>query len=1037
MDLDGDQKIEKEELLKVCSMVSKILQKNYPKSVNSQMTPQEVVDRIFNQQMDNEKDIIIQNMINEEDEDQKKDIFEKYEYLVDKIKKSTEKNFLKEALHQKGEELKKDLIDLEKKIKGKKDVTVGDLSYDEFKDRAVHESDFLTCFGLFTLFHAEVVKPIEKQFDIHKYKLGYPSVEGRVTVTNFVEKKPYVQVLNGFMNIFSSYKHCRMNQDVRWEMHQKDFQKTDFTKEDEMSKTVIKQLKDLEIERAMSIGIKNSTFEDQLTNLKTDLYHGFKVKAPEDNLSKGSFTTCLYGQGSLVGVSGLMSYEIGTSGYSLFILFEVGFLISTAAVAISVEESTINRNVAYTKLKLKTKSSGILDIKSELYQVRACIGNPVKKEFLSHKISLLIEITESQECPPPLCVIDLTEANLRRSKKNDDSFFMSTPLFKETEFILDNESLLDPWMSTIQRNQTVAQLDHPSQSFSPFRPDQGARFFITGSEYYDDLKERLKEARTEILITGWFISPQLHLSRKKINGKYPDRLDEILLERAHHGVMIYILVWDEIDAAFKLGSKQIKEVMKHPNINVIRDPLDLLGIWSHHQKTCVIDQTIGYCGGIDIAYNRYDTTEYKLTDEGEDPIYPGRDYVNPMVAKENAYLGDPYVNVWDRSKEPRMPWQDLQMKIVGEGARDLARNFIQRWNRSRNSDLPYLTLRSHDYNKSDLIQKLKQQEPYPKCNIQVIRSASYWSMGLNTVESSIYQSEIEAIRKSKHFIYIENQFFVSSHTDGQVNPENKLLKAFCERIERAIINKEKFRFIFVTPIHSSSPMKNTTVQKLTYWQFTSMFKGKKSLYGYFKEKYPDVNIDDYMTISCLRQYGQFKSGVYSTEMIYVHSKLMIVDDRIVFISSANVNDRSMLGDRDSEIGARVEDSEEIEITMGGEKFMANKFAHQLRHRLQCIFTGADETLAKEAIDPVLFYDKWMEISKNNQKIFIEVFQMIEENIRSPNDVFYLTEYNHKLLARNTDKLKELKGFVVPYPKSLFMDSYVEPSEIDPTAKFYC
>lgn len=35
--------------------------------------------------------------------------------------------------------------------------------------------------------------------------------------------------------------------------------------------------------------------------------------------------------------------------------------------------------------------------------------------------------------------------------------------------------------------------------------------------------------------------------------------------------------------------------------------------------------------------------------------------------------------------------------------------------------------------------------------------------------------------------------------------------------------------------------------------------------------------------------------------IYVHSKLMIVDDRITLIGSANINDRSLLGSRDSEV----------------------------------------------------------------------------------------------------------------------------------------
>lgn len=35
--------------------------------------------------------------------------------------------------------------------------------------------------------------------------------------------------------------------------------------------------------------------------------------------------------------------------------------------------------------------------------------------------------------------------------------------------------------------------------------------------------------------------------------------------------------------------------------------------------------------------------------------------------------------------------------------------------------------------------------------------------------------------------------------------------------------------------------------------------------------------------------------------IYVHSKLMIIDDEYIILGSANINERSMAGDRDSEI----------------------------------------------------------------------------------------------------------------------------------------
>ena len=45
-----------------------------------------------------------------------------------------------------------------------------------------------------------------------------------------------------------------------------------------------------------------------------------------------------------------------------------------------------------------------------------------------------------------------------------------------------------------------------------------------------------------------------------------------------------------------------------------------------------------------------------------------------------------------------------------------------------------------------------------------------------------------------------------------------------------------------------------------------------------------------------------------TEQIYPHVKLMIVDDRTVIVGTANINDRSLLGDRDSEIALYIHDS---------------------------------------------------------------------------------------------------------------------------------
>lgn len=60
---------------------------------------------------------------------------------------------------------------------------------------------------------------------------------------------------------------------------------------------------------------------------------------------------------------------------------------------------------------------------------------------------------------------------------------------------------------------------------------------------------------------------------------------------------------------------------------------------------------------------------------------------------------------------------------------------------------------------------------------------------------------------------------------------------------------------------------------------------------------------------------------------------MIVDDRAVIIGSANINERSQRGNRDSEVAAVVRDTDMMDSTMAGEPFEVGRFAHTLRIRL--------------------------------------------------------------------------------------------------------
>lgn len=91
---------------------------------------------------------------------------------------------------------------------------------------------------------------------------------------------------------------------------------------------------------------------------------------------------------------------------------------------------------------------------------------------------------------------------------------------------------------------------------------------------------------------------------------------------------------------------------------------------------------------------------------------------------------------------------------------------------------------------------------------------------------------------------------------------------------------------------------------------------------------------DYLTVLNLRNFGHTASTVV-TEMIYVHSKLLIVDDAVAILGSANINDRSLNGNGDTELAAVIVDDAGASMSDVGQgiKVITRKFAKDLRMRL--------------------------------------------------------------------------------------------------------
>lgn len=106
------------------------------------------------------------------------------------------------------------------------------------------------------------------------------------------------------------------------------------------------------------------------------------------------------------------------------------------------------------------------------------------------------------------------------------------------------------------------------------------------------------------------------------------------------------------------------------------------------------------------------------------------------------------------------------------------------------------------------------------------------------------------------------------------------------------------------------------------------FRGRTAILVRLKE----VGIENpgqYISFHSLRTHS-YLNNVPITELIYVHSKLLIADDRVVICGSANINDRSMIGKRDSEIAVIITDNEFEDGRMNGKKYPSGVFAGRLR-----------------------------------------------------------------------------------------------------------
>ena len=315
----------------------------------------------------------------------------------------------------------------------------------------------------------------------------------------------------------------------------------------------------------------------------------------------------------------------------------------------------------------------------------------------------------------------------------------------------------------------------------------------------------------------------------------------------------------------------------------------------------------------------------------------------------------------------------------------------------------------------------------PPCSVQVLRSVGQWSLGLNVAENSILQAYYQLIEDSKYYIYIENQFFISkSFEEKTYLVENKIALYIRNRILKAVKNKEKFRvwvFIPLLPGFAGEPENSGTLQIILKYTYGGICRNNGlSIIEKLKEELEKIgaNWEDYIGFYSLRNHGLF-NGIPKTEIIYIHSKLMIVDDLYVLCGSANINDRSMKGSRDSEFAVLIKEKKTEISSMNNKKFKAAKFATSLRRALMAEHLGIDKNneILKDPLNDNL-YELIKKTAKENTFTYRQIFGCYPDDIYTKFNMIQNNNIKNKAqedyLKKNYEENKnKIIGHIVEFP----------------------
>lgn len=387
----------------------------------------------------------------------------------------------------------------------------------------------------------------------------------------------------------------------------------------------------------------------------------------------------------------------------------------------------------------------------------------------------------------------------------------------------------------------------PHASSSLFQPGRNcwrvekarrAAFLIDGDNYFTAFVEAARQARRSILMTGWDFHSRTRLLCRDPHDcelELGDFLNDLARRNRH--LHIHVLIWD-YPMIFGLDREWAPFYglgwQPHRRVHFRYDNTHPTG-GSHHQKIVVVDDAVAFNGGIDLTCRRWDTNEHSPDNEHRH-------------IKGTAYP----------------PFHDLMMAVEGDAARALGDLVRERWRRATGKVLQPPAAQRRVFRRRAAAEEMKTSR-WPQ---SLAANVTDVEIGIARTEPPVNDNggvkEVEAlyldmVASAKHSIYIENQYFTA----------DKVGDALAARLAEP----DGPEIIVVLRELSHGWLEELTMQTLRT-RLVQKLRGADR-YGRFRAFYP------------------FIAGLKDGTCIDVHSKMMVVDDDIVRIGSANLANRSM------------------------------------------------------------------------------------------------------------------------------------------------